>query len=164
MNQADDRVFIRRFSGVILGLIGVTVVIIVLALSLRGEPDPDANPSQVRFTEERIAPVAGVRTGEEGRAALAEAAEVAEARPIVDAAVQVDGEQIYQTVCMACHAAGVADAPKIGSDALAQRLEEKGVDGLVASVIDGLNVMPPRGGRPDLSDEQIRASVDYMLQ
>jgi cytochrome c5 len=43
-------------------------------------------------------------------------------------------------------------------------LAEKGIDGLVASAINGLNVMPPRGGRPDLSDQQIKAAVEFMLQ
>lgn len=161
MNQADDRVFIRRFSGIILGLVAVTVVIIVLAVSLKGDPDPSANPSQKRFADERIAPVADVRAGAEGQAALAEAAAAA-APPAGN--VEVDGEQVYQSVCMACHAAGVAGAPIPGSEALAQRLEEKGRDGLVDSVINGLNVMPPRGGRPDLTDEQLQAAVDFMLQ
>jgi cytochrome c5 len=162
MNQTDDRAFIRRFSGIILGLVAVTVIIIVLALNLRDEIDPGANPSQQRFTEERIAPVAAVRTGKEGQAAQAEAAAAAE--PTTDSEAAVDGEQVYQTVCMACHAAGVAGAPIPGSEALAQRHADKGTEGLVASVINGLNVMPPRAGRPDLTDEQIRASVDFMLQ
>lgn len=160
MSQQDDRVFIRRFSGIILGLVGVTVAIIVLALSLQGDPDPSANPSQQRFIEERIEPVASVRVGEEGLAELAQAEEIAEDRPVTP----VSGEEVYNTVCMACHAAGVAGAPMVGSDALAQRLAEKGKDGLVSSVINGLNVMPPRGGRPDLTDEQIVAAVEYMLE
>jgi cytochrome c5 len=164
MNQTDDRAFIRRFSGIILGLVAVTVIIIVLALSLRDEPDPGANPSQQRFTEERIAPVAAVRTGKEGQAAPAQAEAAAAAEPTTVSEAAVDGEQVYQTVCMACHAAGVAGAPIPGSEALAQRHADKGAEGLVASVINGLNVMPPRAGRPDLTDEQIRAAVDFMLQ
>lgn len=159
MNQQDDRVFIRRFSGVILGLVGVTVAIIVLAVSLRSEPEPGANPSQVRFADERIAPVAAVRAGAAGQAELAKAEEVAEARPVTP----VSGEQVYQTVCMACHAAGVSGAPIPGSDEMKKRETEKGVDGLLQSAINGLNVMPPRGGRPDLTDEQLRAAIEYML-
>ena len=49
MNQKDDRVFLRKFSGIIVGLIIVTVAIIALAISLRSTPDPDANPSQQRL-------------------------------------------------------------------------------------------------------------------
>jgi len=164
MNQKDDRVFIRKFSGIIIGLIIVTAVIIFLAFSLKTTPDPDANPSQVRLAEERIAPVAGVRVGAEGQAALAAAEAQATAGPTSSQAATASGEQIYQSVCTACHAAGVAGAPIPGSDAMAQRLADKGHDGLISSAINGLNVMPPKGGRPDLSDDDIRAAVDYMLE
>ncbi len=164
MNQKDDSAFIRRFSGIIIGLMAFTGVIIILALSLRGEPTTDANPSQVRFAEERVAPVAGVRSGSDGQAALAVAQAETQAAAVPAEAAAVDGSQVYNTVCMACHAAGVAGAPQIGSDLLAQRFADKGLDGLTNSVINGLNVMPPRGGRPDLSDEQIRATVEFMLQ
>jgi cytochrome c5 len=64
---------------------------------------------------------------------------------------------------MACHAAGVAGAPIPGSDQMAQRLSEKGIDTLVTNVINGLNVMPPRGGNPALTDEQILAAIEFML-
>jgi cytochrome c5 len=177
MNQKDDRTFLRRFSGIVVGLIAITVVIIVLAFSLQSEPDPNANPSQLRLAEERIAPVAGVHVGAEGLAAIA-AAEQTAAPPATAAIAQEDGAQpgtpaassgpngaeIYQTVCMACHAAGVAGAPIPGSELMAQRLSEKGIDGLIASSINGLNVMPPKGGRTDLSDDDMRAAVEFMLQ
>lgn len=164
MDQKGDSAFIRNFSGIIIGLMAFTGVIIVLALSLRGEQTIDANPSQQRFAEERIAPVAGVRKGTDGQAALASAQAETQAAAAPAEAGVVDGSQVYNSVCVACHAAGVAGAPQPGSDLMAQRFAEKGLDGLVSSVINGLNVMPPRGGRPDLSDEQIQASVEFMLQ
>jgi cytochrome c5 len=164
MKQKDDSEFIRKFSGIIIGLMVFTGVIIVLALSLRGEPDLNANPSQQRLAEERIAPVASVREGAEGQAALAAVQAEAQATATPAESGPVDGAAVYNNVCMACHAAGVAGAPQPGSDALAQRMTEKGLDGLKASVINGLNVMPPRGGRPDLTDEQIQAAIEFMLQ
>ncbi len=164
MNQKDDSAFIKKFSGIIIGLMAFTGVIIVLALSLRGKPDLDANPSQQRLAEERIAPVAGVRQGADGQAALAAAAAEAQAAAAPAESGPVDGSQVYNTVCMACHAAGVAGAPQPGSEEMAKRFAEKGADGLKNSAINGLNVMPPRGGRPDLSDEQIQAAIEFMLQ
>jgi cytochrome c5 len=173
MNEKDDSVFIKKFSSIIIGLVIVTVVIIALAFSLRSTPDPSANPSSQRFTEERIAPVAGVRVGEDGKAALADAqtqvaavldTQSAESAGSESSGASANGKQVYDSVCMACHAAGVAGAPIPGSELMTQRLADKGVDGLVASVINGLNVMPPRGGRADLSDEDIRAAVDFMQQ
>jgi cytochrome c5 len=162
MSQKDDRTFLRRFSGIIFGLVVVTGIIIALAFSLRSTPDPEANPSQMRLTEERIAPVAGVRTGSEGQAAITAAR--ATAVPVESEAASADGKKIYDSVCMACHAAGVAGAPIPGSEVMAQRLAAKGLDGLFTSVINGLNVMPPRGGRPDLSDDDIRAAIEFMQQ
>jgi cytochrome c5 len=47
---------------------------------------------------------------------------------------------------------------------LALRASEKGMASMVASAINGINVMPPRGGNPALTDEQIRAAVEFMLQ
>jgi cytochrome c5 len=57
----------------------------------------------------------------------------------------------------------VANAPKPGSAEMTQRVE-KGTDALIKTAIDGLNAMPARGGRPDLSDEQIQAVVEFMLK
>ena len=162
MSQSEDRNFIRRFSGIIIGLILLTITLIFVARSLEFESDVDVNPSQKALAEERISPVSGVRTGDEGVAALAEAQAAAPA-PAQSAAAEVDGEQVYNGLCMTCHAAGVAGAPITGSDQMAQRLSEKGIDTLVTNVINGLNVMPPRGGNPGLTDEQIRAAVDFML-
>ena len=46
---------------------------------------------------------------------------------------------------------------------MAARLEEKGLEMLVYNAINGLNTMPPRGGNPNLTDEQIQAAVEFML-
>jgi len=162
MSQKDDRAFLRKFSGIIAGLIVVTAIIVALAFSLKGTPEPDANPSQQRLMEERITPVAGVRAGAEGRAELATAESQAAAASEQSSKTSLSGEQVYQSVCVTCHAAGVAGAPIPGSEAMSQRLADKGLDGLVDSALNGLNVMPPKGGRPDLSDEEIRAAVEYM--
>ena len=45
-----------------------------------------------------------------------------------------------------------------------EREAAKGLDGLVASAISGINTMPARGGNPSLTDEQIQAAVEFMLQ
>ncbi len=71
-------------------------------------------------------------------------------------------EQLYQGACLACHNTGAAGAPKLGdAGAWSERLA-KGLDALVTSAINGVGAMPPRGGS-QLSDEQIRAVVEYIL-
>ncbi|GEK49790.1 cytochrome c [Vreelandella venusta] len=75
----------------------------------------------------------------------------------------LDGEALYASAgCVACHAAGVAGAPKLGdAEAWGPRIEQ-GTDALYQSVFNGKGVMPPRGGS-SASDEEIMAVVDYMV-
>lgn len=70
--------------------------------------------------------------------------------------------ELYQAACLACHTTGAAGAPKIGEAAAWQSRLGKGVDGLVTSAINGIGAMPPRGGS-QLSDEQIKVVVEYIL-
>lgn len=74
----------------------------------------------------------------------------------------VKGKEIYQSVCMACHATGVANAPKLGDKtAWTPRLKD-GVEASLARAIKGLNAMPPKGGYTG-SDEEFKAAVLYMV-
>lgn len=70
---------------------------------------------------------------------------------------------VYDKVCIACHAAGVAGAPKLGDKAAWAPRLAAGVDGLVKSVVNGKNAMPPRAGNPALTDAEIRTTVEYMV-
>ena len=74
-----------------------------------------------------------------------------------------DGQAVYAKTCAACHATGVAGAPKLGDkNAWAPRIGT-GVDALVASVTNGKGLMPPKGACMDCSNEDFKASVDYMI-
>lgn len=163
--MADDKTFLKRFSSIILGLVIFTVLIIVLAVSFQNPSDPADNPSQLTLAGERVAPVAAVNTGDyEQPAAPAQPAANGGSDTVAaaDTGGAIDGEAIYNTTCSACHSAGVAGAPIPGSTM--NERTEKGLDALVANAIDGLNIMPPRGGNASLSDEEIRAAVEYMMQ
>ncbi len=162
MDHQDDRAFLRQFSAVIVGFMLLTIALIFLARYMQPDPDADANPSQAILKEQRILPVGEVRYGEEGAAALAEV-QAAAAAPVVEEVAIVDGDQVYGGLCKTCHDAGVAGAPLAASDQMATRLDEKGLETLVYNAINGLNAMPPRGGNPNLTDEQIQAAVEFML-
>jgi cytochrome c5 len=73
------------------------------------------------------------------------------------------GKQIYDTKCMACHAAGVAGAPKLGDKAGWEARIAAGMDSLMNSVMNGKNAMPPKGACMDCSEEDLKAAVDYMI-
>ena len=65
-------------------------------------------------------------------------------------------------VCAGCHIAGVAGAPKYGDTEAWQARADKGMAALVASVANGLNVMPPRGAS-SLTGEELPIAIQYML-
>ncbi len=78
-------------------------------------------------------------------------------------AADLDGKAVYDKVCMACHATGVAGAPKTGDKAgWAPRIKQ-GMDALYAASLKGKGAMPPKGGGADLSDAQVKAAVDYLV-
>ena len=73
------------------------------------------------------------------------------------------GQKIYMKSCLACHAAGVAGAPKLGDKAAWAPRIATGMDALVTSSIKGKNVMPPRGTCASCSDDELKAAVEYMV-
>jgi cytochrome c5 len=161
MGDHDDKVFLKRFSGIIAGLVIVTILIIIIAVGNDSQEEGN-NPSREALAEQRIQPVGNVRTSLP--AAQPDPAPVVTEDPGTVAMVDtgIDGEAIYNSTCLACHLSGAAGAPIPGSDAWAERAA-KGADALTATAISGIGIMPPKGGRMDLSDEEIRAAVDHML-
>jgi cytochrome c5 len=73
------------------------------------------------------------------------------------------GEKIYAATCLACHGAGVLGAPKFGDKAAWGPRIAKGMDVLHANALNGVNMMPPRGGNAALKDEDLKLAVDYMV-
>jgi cytochrome c5 len=81
-------------------------------------------------------------------------------------AAVIDGEATYNMACMACHASGAAGAPVVGDvDSWSPRIA-KGVEALHNSGINGIagTGMMAKGGRADLSDQEVMAAVDYMIE
>jgi cytochrome c5 len=78
-------------------------------------------------------------------------------------AVAADGKAVYDKTCVACHATGVANAPKFGDKAAWAPRIATGRDALVASVIKGKGAMPPKAGAANLSDDDIKAAVDHLV-
>jgi cytochrome c5 len=75
----------------------------------------------------------------------------------------VDGKKVYEGGCVVCHGAGIAGAPKFGDKAAWAPRIKTGMDTLYATAIKGKGAMPPKGGNPALTDEQMKAAVDYMV-
>ncbi len=162
MSEADDRIFLKRFSLVLVALACFAFLIIGLSVVLHGTVDREQSSAREAGRIERLTPVAGVYAGETGRAAAMAAAQ-AEATEVAAAFDgSLDGELIYEQACASCHVSGAAGAPEMVASAWVGRVE-KGKEQLVANAINGIGAMPARAGRRDLTDEQIEVSVTYML-
>lgn len=79
-------------------------------------------------------------------------------------AVAADGAEIYGRACKKCHRSGVDDAPITGDREAWAPLLKTGRAAMIKSVIEGKGKMEPRANRPDLTDEEIAAAVDYQLE
>ena len=95
----------------------------------------------------RLKPVADVAFAEAGSGA---------------AAAPKTGEEVYTSVCSACHGTGAAGAPKFGDQtAWAPRIKQ-GEKALLHSALNGKNAMPARGGAANLSDLEVERAMIYM--
>jgi cytochrome c5 len=163
VSEQDDQIFIKRFSLVLVALAVFTLIIMAVAIAMNSTRAPSENTARAEAQIERLMPVASVYAGDTGLAAAQAALEAARAAaPSVAFDGSLDGNLIYDRACGTCHEAGAAGAPQLVAAAWESRLD-KGRDQLVANAINGIGSMPARGGRSDLTDEQVAASVDHML-
>lgn len=172
MSNHDDAIFVRNFSLVLVGLVIVGILAFVLAkIVSRGyEETVDTSPGAAA----RVAPMGQVNTGGETvdlagtSSAPASHADEAPAEPAAAAPASGDvGKSTYDKVCFACHAQGIAGAPKQGDMAAWEARIAKGKDTLYQNAINGFTgdggLMPAKGGNPMLSDDEVKAAVDHML-
>ena len=74
------------------------------------------------------------------------------------------GEKVYKQACLMCHGAGVAGSPMTGDAAAWSDRIAQGRDKMVSNSINGIGVMPPKGGQTQLSDEEVASAVDYLIE
>jgi cytochrome c5 len=164
-----DQKFFDMYSLVIGVLAAIALAILVLAMKMsdltQGVYTRDATEYQAAVAE-RISPVGKVYLpGEEQQASVPVVAATAEPEPV---AAALTGPQIYNTACLACHSTGVGGAPVVGdAGQWADRIAQ-GIDVLYDHAINGfagdaMTPMLPKGGRVDLSDQEVQDAVDYMV-
>ncbi len=166
--MSRDQKFFDMYSLVIGVLAAIALAILVLAMKVsdlkQGSYTRDTHEYQAAIAE-RIRPVGQVYLpGEEHEA---EAPVVAAAEGPEPVAAAMSGPQVYNTACLACHGAGIGGAPILGdAEQWAPRVAQ-GIDTLRKHAIEGftgsVGYMPPKGGRMDLSDDEIAGAVDYMV-
>jgi cytochrome c5 len=74
------------------------------------------------------------------------------------------GQQVVQFQCVLCHGAGMSGAPRIGDRKAWEKRLSAGEERLLRSATDGRGAMPPNGGLSDLTPQELRAAIDYMIK
>ena len=131
---------------VLLSFVVPVIAIVLLASYVSADKKPAAG-SDVLTPESvarRIAPVGSVTI-----------------KDVANPASWKTGEQVYAAQCSACHAAGLAGAPKFGDAAAWAPRIAQGYDVLLTSALKGKNAMGAQGGG-DYSDIEIGRAVVYM--
>jgi cytochrome c5 len=156
------------YSLVIGFLAAFALAILVLAMKMsdltQGVYTRDAAEYQAAVAE-RIRPFGQVYLpGEEQEANAPIVVTAVEPDPVATA---MSGPQVYNAACLACHGAGIGGAPILGDVAAWEPRIAQGTDVLRDHTINGytgaVGFMPAKGGRVDLSDQEILDALDYMV-
>jgi cytochrome c5 len=170
---------VKLAIGIVIGTVALIIGIILLAqfaVGVYGSRQLKDDPSmKADAVSKRIAPVAKVEIDPSAPAAApkAPAAPAAPAAPMPAAVIPAAapkaaksadaGKATYDSVCGVCHTAGVAGAPKPGDKAAWAPRVKSGKDALYASALKGKGAMPAKGGNTSLSDDAVKAAVDYLV-
>lgn len=164
-----DQKFFDMYS-LVIGVLAIFALgILVLAMKMsdmtQGIYTTDADEYQAEVAE-RIRPFGQVYLpGEESAAEAPQVAEAEHAEPVEAA---MSGPQVYNEACIACHGSGIGGAPIIGDAAAWEARIAQGADTLHEHAIVGFTgsagFMPAKGARMDLSDDEVKAAVDYMVE
>ena len=73
------------------------------------------------------------------------------------------GETIYRQLCFSCHDMGIANAPKLGDKAAWAPRIAAGMETLYHNAINGKGVMPMKGGDLDLTEDEVKTAVDWII-
>jgi len=161
-SSMSDQKFIKNFS-----IFLVLGVVLTLFLIFLGNLNAGTINDQVRDGRNAMAEAGNNNSLQPVGQISVAGDEAAKAETVQVAAVAIDGAGVYQNACMACHAAGIAGAPRVGdATAWAERIAQ-GNETLYTNAIQGLQgqagVMPAKGGNMSLSDEEVKAAVDHMV-
>lgn len=115
--------------------------------------DPEQDPMVKEIIEERIAPVGSVTAVDKEKEAAAEEEEG-----------PMKASEVYSEVCSSCHDNGAAGAPIMGEKDEWKPRADKGMDTLKDHAINGFKGMPPKGGEGSLSEDEVKAAIEYMLE
>jgi cytochrome c5 len=167
MSKQDSH-FFNNFSLVLGILFAVTIGLFAFArhvgASNQGK-QVTTDPRYVESVQARLQPVARVAVAGQDNSAL----KIESAGPATAAAeLPADGTSAYEIACVACHATGIAGAPKSGDKGAWGPRIAQGKATLYKHAIEGYTgktgMMPPKGGRVDWPDDLIKQAVDHIVE
>ena len=154
----NDSTFSRLFIIMILFMTVLSILLAVLASiassGVNARLDERSDIENTKPLAERIAPVGQF-------AALTGSTEVPATSVILS------GQEAYAG-CAACHGTGITGAPIPGQKSDWTDRIVQGIETLYDHAINGYTgaqgTMPAKGGNHSLSDESVKAAVDFMLE
>lgn len=162
MSAQDDRTFVYRFS-VIIGTLATIAIITGICVNIAVDyiMPHDQTARQVENVKQRTQPVFQVVTNPNALKKVS----ASQSASASSSAKPMPPKEIFSQVCSACHTTGAMGAPKVTDKAeWSKRLDENGRDGLHHAAINGIGNMPPKGGHSELTDKEVKKTVDYILK
>ena len=161
MSREQDKAFFRNFTIILILLALLMTTFVALGLMFGGVEE--STETIAAKAMENTAPVAKMQMQGDEPEAAEETTEMVAAEGSDDA-----GKATYDSICVACHGSGIPGIPQLGDIAAWAPRIEQGNDTLYERAIFGYTgasgiPMPAKGGNPDLSDDAVKAAVDYMV-
>ena len=167
MSQEQDKIFFRNFTLTLAFIAAMMIAFYVIADMVTDEGENTKTNVNTISVAELTKPVGQVAVaGEEPEDTVVQNEIVADASAV---GKSINGKSVYNGLCVSCHGIAVLAAmvPQAGDPAAWEPRIKKGTDVLYASAINGytgeLGMMPAKGGNPALSDEEVKAAVDYII-
>ena len=167
MSQEQDKIFFRNFTLTLVFIAAMMITFYVIAAMVTHEGENAKTNINTIDVAELTKPVGQVAVaGEESEDVVLQNEIVTDASAV---GKSTSGESVYSGLCVNCHgiAALAAMIPQTGDATAWEPRIKKGSDVLYANAINGytgeLGMMPAKGGNPALSDEEVKAAVDYII-
>ena len=167
---SQDKTFLQTFFGVLAFLVVLAFIFFLIADHFGHQEEPaSADQMRQKVVEQNIAPVGKVNVASSSAAAGGGGGSAASGQGASEKTASASGggarsgKQIFDSVCMSCHATGAAGAPIVGHKDLWGPRAKKGIKTLLNHAMHGFKGMPPKGTCGDCSEQEIKNAIEYMV-
>ena len=174
MAETQDREFFRNYM-IIIGLLGVMIVAFIVFAVSYGSKNDSYIAERSDEVAEMTRPYGRVHIEGQNEPVIDLSEEndpAAEVASINDSSAESEpedlGKKVYSGLCFSCHGTGLPNIPQFGDAVAWESRIAQGIPLLYERAMTGFTgesgmPMPAKGGNPALSDDEIKAAVDYMV-